>query len=248
MLNVLIVDDEPLALDVLETYISQMPDLTLVKRCSNAIEANEALKAHNIDLMFLDIQMPQLTGIDFVKTLVRPPMIVFTTAYPNYAIQGFDLNALDYLLKPISLERFMKAVNKAVEQSDLQHRELPATNGLAATTPANDALDFFFVKADKKLVKVNFEDIIYIEGLKDYVIIRLINGRVITLQTMKSLEDRLPNGRFKRIHRSYIVALDKITAIEGNMVEVSEKNIPKLLPIGKNYRDELLELIEKNRL
>ncbi len=248
MLNVLIVDDEPLALDVLETYIAQMPELTLVKRCSNAIEANEALKAHDIDLMFLDIQMPQLTGIDFVKTLVRPPMIVFTTAYPNYAIQGFDLNALDYLLKPISLERFMKAVNKAVEQSDLQHRELAPSNGIAATTPANDALDFFFVKADKKLVKVNFEDIIYIEGLKDYVIIRLINGRVITLQTMKSLEDRLPNGRFKRIHRSYIVAMDKITAIEGNMVEVSEKNIPKLLPIGKNYRDDLLDLIEKNRL
>lgn len=248
MLNVLIVDDEPLALDVLETYIGQMPDLNLVKSCSNAIEANEALKISDIDLMFLDIQMPQLTGIDFVKTLVRPPMIVFTTAYPNYAIQGFDLNALDYLLKPISLERFMKAVNKAVEQSELQHRELPATNGVAANTSANDALDFFFVKADKKLVKVNFEDIIYIEGLKDYVIIRLINGRVITLQTMKSLEDRLPNGRFKRIHRSYIVAMDKITAIEGNMVEVSEKNIPKLLPIGKNYRDELLELIERNRL
>jgi DNA-binding LytR/AlgR family response regulator len=247
MLNVLIVDDEPLALDVLETYIAQMPELRLVKRCSNALEANDALKDQAIDLMFLDIQMPQLTGIDFVKTLTRPPMVVFTTAYPNYAIQGFDLNALDYLLKPISLERFMKAVNKAVEQAELQHREIPATNGVAHT-PANDGLDFFFVKADKKLVKVNFEDIIYIEGLKDYVIIRLLNGRVITLQTMKSLEDRLPNGRFKRIHRSYIVAMDKITAIEGNMVEVLEKDKPKLLPIGKNYRDELLEMIDRNRL
>lgn len=247
MLNVLIVDDEPLALDVLETYISQMPELNLVKRCSNAIEANEALKTNDIDLMFLDIQMPQLTGIDFVKTLTRPPMIVFTTAYPNYAIQGFDLNALDYLLKPISMERFMKAVNKAVDQSELTHREVPPSNG-AAATPSNDGLDFFFVKADKKLVKVNFEDIIYIEGLKDYVIIRLLNGRVITLQTMKSLEDRLPKGRFKRIHRSYIVAMDKITAIEGNMVEVQEKDKPKLLPIGKNYRDDLLDMIEKNRL
>ncbi|MEI6408520.1 MAG: LytTR family DNA-binding domain-containing protein [Bacteroidota bacterium] len=247
MLNVLIVDDEPLALDVLETYIAQMPELRLVKRCSNALEANEAIKSNEVDLMFLDIQMPQLTGIDFVKTLTRPPMIVFTTAYPNYAIQGFDLNALDYLLKPISIERFMKAVNKAVEQSDLMHREVPPANG-AATTPSNDGLDFFFVKADKKLVKVNFEDIIYIEGLKDYVIIRLMNGRVITLQTMKSLEDRLPHGRFKRIHRSYIVAMDKITAIEGNMVEVQEKAQAKLLPIGKNYRDDLLEMIEKNRL
>ncbi|MBK6930993.1 MAG: response regulator transcription factor [Saprospirales bacterium] len=240
MLNVLIVDDEPLALDVLETYISQMPDLRLIQRCTNALEANDALKNHQIDLMFLDIQMPQLTGIDFVKTLTKPPMIVFTTAYPNYAIQGFDLNALDYMLKPISLERFMKAVNKALEQAELLQRE--------NNTAASDGMDFFFVKADKKLVKVNFEDIIYIEGLKDYVIIRLHQGRVITLQTMKSLEDKLPFGRFKRIHRSYIVAMDKITAIEGNMVEVLEKDKPKLLPIGKNYRDELLVLIEKNRL
>ena len=244
MLKVIIVDDEPLALDVLETYISQMQQLELVKRCSNALEANEALKSHQVDLMFLDIQMPQLTGVDFVKTLQNPPMVIFTTAYPNYAIQGFDLNALDYLLKPISLDRFMKAVNKAIEHKELsQHEHAPA-----ASSANNEGLDFFFVKADKKLVKVNFEDIIYIEGLKDYVIIRLLNGRVITLQTMKSLEDRLPKNYFKRIHRSYIVALDKIMAIEGNMVEVQEKDRPKLLPIGKNYRDELLDLIEKNRL
>lgn len=241
MLNVLIVDDEPLALDVLETYIEQMPDLHLVQRCSNALEANEALKNHDIDLMFLDIQMPQLTGIDFVKTLTKPPMVVFTTAYANYAIQGFDLNALDYLLKPISLERFMKAVNKAIDQAELIEREIQGPAGIESS-------EFFFVKADKKLIKVNFDDILYIEGLKDYVIIRLKTSRVITLQTMKSLEEKLPQGRFKRIHRSYIVGMDKILAIEGNMVEVMEKDRPKLLPIGKNYRDELLELIDKNRL
>jgi DNA-binding LytR/AlgR family response regulator len=244
MLKVIIVDDEPLALDVLETYISKMSQLVLVQRCSNALEANEALKTHDVDLMFLDIQMPQLTGVDFVKTLSNPPMVVFTTAFPNYAIQGFELNALDYLLKPISLDRFMKAVNKAVEQSELAHQD----HAPVIQTVLNDGLDFFFVKADKKLVKVNFEDILYIEGLKDYVIIRLLNGRVITLQTMKSLEDRLPRTRFRRIHRSYIVAVDKIMAIEGNMVEVQEKERPKLLPIGKNYRDDLLEMIEKNRL
>ncbi|MCB0523104.1 MAG: LytTR family DNA-binding domain-containing protein [Saprospiraceae bacterium] len=243
MLKVIIVDDEPLALDVLETYISQMPQLELVQRCSNALEANDALKNNDIDLMFLDIQMPQLTGVDFVKTLSHPPMVVFTTAYPNYAIQGFDLNALDYLLKPISLERFMKAVNKALEQAELAQQE-----NAGAPTAFNDGLDFFFVKADKKLVKVNFDDILYIEGLKDYVIIRLHAGRVITLQTMKSLEERLPSSKFKRIHRSYIVGLDKIMAIEGNMVEVVEKDRPKLLPIGKNYREDLLVLIEKNRL
>ena len=208
MLNVLIVDDEPLALDVLETYISQMAELHLVKRCSNALEANEALKSNDIDLMFLDIQMPQLTGIDFVKTLSKPPMVVFTTAYPNYAIQGFDLNALDYLLKPISLERFVKAVNKAVEHANISHRDGTQIQA------SSDSLEFFFVKADKKLVKVNFDDIIYIEGLKDYVIIRLVQGRVITLQTMKSLEDKLPQGRFKRIHRSYILNIERIVRVE----------------------------------
>lgn len=242
MLNVLIVDDEPLALDVLETYIAQMPELKLVKRCTNALEANEVLKSESIDLMFIDIQMPQLTGIDFVKTLTDPPMVVFTTAYPNYAIQGFDLNALDYLLKPISLERFMKAVNRAVEHHEAMNRD-------ASVVPVNDNnAEFFFVKADKKLIKVNFDEIIYIEGLKDYVIIRLLNTRVITLQTMKSLEDRLPSDKFRRIHRSFIVAMDKIIAIDGSLVEVMEKDKPKSLPIGKNYRDELLELIEKNRL
>lgn len=246
MLNVLIVDDEPLALDVLETYINQMPELRLVKRCSNALEANEALQSNKIDLMFLDIQMPQLTGIDFVKTLVDPPMIVFTTAYPNYAIQGFDLNALDYLLKPISLERFMKAVNKAVEHHEAMHRDNSAP--AASEQQLDDSTDFFFVKADKKLVKVNFNDIVYIEGLKDYVIIRLVHTRVITLQTMKSLEDRLPANKFRRIHRSFIVAMDKILAVDGSLVEVMEKDKPKSLPIGKNYRDELLEMIEKKRL
>ncbi len=247
MLNVLIVDDEPLALDVLETYIGQMPELKLVRRCTNALEANEALKSQEIDLMFIDIQMPQLTGIDFVRTLSDPPMVVFTTAYPNYAIQGFDLNALDYLLKPISLERFMKAVNRAVEHHEATHRE-GSGSGSNSTASADDGADFFFVKADKKLVKVNFDDIIYIEGLKDYVIIKLLNTRVITLQTMKSLEDRLPHNKFRRIHRSFIVAMDKIMAIDGSLVEVMEKDKPKSLPIGKNYRDDLLELIEKNRL
>lgn len=243
MINVIIVDDEPLAQDVLETYIEKIPELRLVEKCSNALEANEALKNHDIDLMFLDIQMPQLTRIDFLKALSNPPLVVFTTAYPNYAIEGFELNALDYLLKPISLERFMKAVNKAVDQIELHRRDEQA-----GAEGDQEEPDFIFVKADKKLVKVNYPDIIYIEGLKDYVIIRMENSRVITLQTMKSLEEKLPPANFKRIHRSYIVNIDKIGAIVGNMVEVIEKNQAKHLPIGKNYRDELLELINKNRL
>ncbi|NUO02907.1 MAG: response regulator transcription factor [Saprospiraceae bacterium] len=246
MINVIIVDDEPLAQDVLETYIEKIPELNLVQKCNNAFEANEALKNGNIDLMFLDIQMPQLTGIDFLKTLNRPPLVIFTTAYSNYAIEGFELNALDYLLKPISMERFLKAVNKAMDQLDLQQRDkAPAQVSQGAP---EEKIEFIFVKADKKLVKVNFEEIIYIEGLKDYVIIRTDKGRIITLQTMKSLEDKLPVSQFKRIHRSYIVNISKINAIVGNMVEVLEKNVAKHLPVGKNYRDELLEIVNKNRL
>ena len=242
MINTIIVDDEPLAQDVLETYIEKIPEFNLVQKCSNALEANEALKNNDIDLMFLDIQMPQLTGIDFLKTLSKPPLVIFTTAYPNHAIEGFELNALDYLLKPISLDRFIKAANKAIEQMDLLNKE-SATGADAGGNP-----DFIFVKADKKLVKINYSDILYIEGLKDYVIIRMDKGRVITLQTMKSLEEKLPTKNFKRIHRSFIVNLDKINAILGNMVEVFEKGQAKHLRVGKNYRDDLLAIINKNRL
>lgn len=238
MIKVLIVDDEPLAQDILETYIEQMPDITLSGKCSNAIEATSFLNDHNVDVILLDIQMPQLTGIQFVKSLNNPPLIVFTTAYPNYALEGFELDAVDYLLKPISMERFLKAMNKVrthLGHSPGSHRQ------------DNDD-DYFFVKADKKLVKVKFSDILYIEGLKDYVIIRMEEGRVITLQTMKSLEDKLPSAKFMRIHRSYIVAIDKIHALVGNMVEVQEKGQIKHLPVGKNYRDDLLELINESKL
>ena len=244
MINVIIVDDEPLAQDVLETYIEKIAELNLVQKCSNALEANEALKTHDIDLMFLDIQMPQLTGIDFLKTLSKPPLVIFTTAYPNYAIEGFELNALDYLLKPISLERFMKAVNKAMDRIDLERKDSAAE----IVDAGGENLDYIFVKADKKLIKVNYSDIIYIEGLKDYVIIRMDKNRIITLQTMKSLEEKLPSHIFKRIHRSYIINIEKINAIVGNMVEVVEKGQPKHLPIGKNYREDLLAIINKNRL
>lgn len=237
-MNVIIVDDEPLALEVLETYVGQIPDLNLVAMCNNALEADEALRNNEVDLMFLDIQMPQITGIEFLKSLEKPPLAIFTTAYSEYAVEGFELNAVDYLVKPISLDRFMKAVNKA--------REKHLANSPAPKTLEDS--DFMFVKADKKLVKLNFDDIIFIEGLKDYVIIQHGNTRTITLQTMKSLEAKLPAQKFKRIHRSYIVNLGLINAVLGNMVEVTQKGAPKHLPVGKNYRDELLKIINQNRL
>ena len=237
MIKAIIVDDEPLALDVLESYIAQLPELELVARCENALEAREVLKEHDVDLMFLDINMPQLTGIDFLKTLSVKPNFIFTTAHPYYAVEGFELNAIDYLMKPIPLERFMKAVNKVI---DMQVGETSA--------PEKKKENFIFVKADKKLIKVNFDDILYIEGLKDYVIIRQKEGRVITLHTMKSLESKLPDHIFKRIHRSYIVNIGAIDAIVGNMIELKEKSQVKHIPIGKNYREELLKVINKNRL
>jgi len=243
MINVLIVDDEPLAQDVLETHISKLPELNLIQKCSNALEANDALRNHDIDLIFLDIQMPQLTGIEFLRTLSNPPLVIFTTAYPNYAVEGFELNAVDYLLKPISLDRFVKGVNKAAEQLKMKKG-----NTVSTVESTAEATDYIFVKADKKLIKVNYADIVYIEGLKDYVIIRMDNNRIVTLQTMKSLESKLPAHLFKRIHRSYIVGIEKINAVVGNMVEVTEKGQPKHLPVGKNYRDELLAIVNENKL
>ena len=234
-MNVIIVDDEPLALEVIETYLSNFPELKLLAKCANAIEAYEALENHNIDLMFLDIQMPQISGIDFLKSLKNPPKVIFCTAFPNYALEGFELNVVDYLLKPFSLDRFTKAVQK--------FKEIYNKNDKALSTEA--ALpDYIFVKADKKLIKVHFEDIFFVEGLKDYVMLHTPTGRIVTLQTMKSLEEKLPSDTFIRIHRSYIVNLKLIELLESNAVIVNKKKIP----IGKNYKDELFNVINQKRL
>ena len=238
MINVIIVEDEPLAQEILESYIAKLPQLNLVATCSNAIEGGAALKEHDVDLIFLDIHMPQITGIEFLKSLSNPPLAIFTTALPNHAVEGFELDAVDYLVKPIPLDRFMKAISKA---EDILGRE---NNNVLA----NDGEDFIFVKSDKKLIKIKYDDIIYIEGLKDYVIIRMANSKVITLQTMKSLEAKLPDNLFKRIHRSYIVAIDKIDALVGNSIEVTERGAPKIIPVGKNYKDQILSIINSKRI
>lgn len=241
MIKVLIVDDEPLAQDVIETYVHKVPELQLVGTCKNAIEASSKLKNESVDLIFLDIQMPQLSGIDFLKSLTKKPLVIITTAFSDYAVEGFELNVVDYLLKPISFNRFLLAINRIIDS------KAPSVNE-AISKESNNKDSYFFVKADKKMVKINHADILYIEGLKDYVIIKLAKTRLVTLQTMKSLEDKLPSEIFKRIHRSYIVNLDKLEAIVGNTVEVREGEQQIKLPIGKNYKDELITLINKNRL
>jgi DNA-binding LytR/AlgR family response regulator len=237
MIKVLFVDDEPLALEILENYALRLPEIIVVGKASNAIEAQHILENNEIDLIFLDIQMPQITGLDWLRSLRNPPLTIITTAFPDYALEGYDLNVVDYLLKPIAFDRFFKALNKAKEQ-------------VKRTEPANtaNAESFIYVKADKKLVRVNFSEVVYIEGLKDYVIIRLEGDRIITLQTMKSLEEKLPSGIFKRIHRSYIINIDRIKALDSNGVEVMLKDQIKLLPIGKNYRDEIQAIVEDRRI
>ncbi len=241
MIKAIIVDDEPLAIEILETHCANIADLEVQSTFNNAIDASTYLSNHQVDLMFLDIQMPQLTGLEFLKSLANPPKVIFTTAYSEYALDGFELNALDYLLKPISFDRFFKAVNK--------YRSVSGSSSTsdAGSNNENEA-DFMFVKADKKLVKINFDDILYIEGLKDYVIIRSADKRVITLQTMKSLNEKLPDSRFMRIHRSYIMNTDKIEALMGNMVEVTERGEKKHIPVGKNYREDLLARINENKI
>ncbi len=239
-MNAIIVDDEPLAQEVLETYITQVPEVTLVGKATNAVEANTLLQAGSVDLMFLDVQMPLLNGIEFLRSLDKPPLVILTTAYSEFAVDAFALNAIDYLMKPVALDRFMKAVNKAVN--------VKAGNERQAEAGEHADRDYIFVKADKKLVKVEFDEVVYIEGLKDYVIIRNDETRVITLQTMKSLEEKLPAAKFRRVHRSYIVNLEKVEAVEGSALEVTVKGQQKTIPIGKNYREALLEHINEMRL
>ena len=187
--------------------------------------------------MFLDIQMPQMTGIELMKSLTNPPKVIFTTAYAEYAVEGFELSAVDYLLKPIAFDRFLKAVNKA--------KDALGNEGGAQVTTSED---FFFVKADKKLIKIHFSEMLYVEGLKDYVIIKKEEGRVIALQTMKSLESKLPSDMFMRVHRSYIVNIQQIKAVVGNTIEIIESGAPKHIPIGKNYKEDLIKIIEENKL
>ena len=235
MIRTIIVDDEPLALEILQTYIEQLDDVELVGSCNNAFEANKLLQTEEVDLLITDIQMPQLTGIELVKSLKNPPLVIFSTAYENYAVEGFELEAVDYLLKPIPMDRFMKAINKASEL-------------LVSKNPKTDDDDYFFVKADKKLIKLAHDEILYIEGLKDYVIIKKIDGRVVSLQTMKSLEEKLPDETFLRIHRSYIINLKKIHAVMGNVVEMEVDGKMKHIPVGKSYRDRLNSIIDENKL
>lgn len=229
MLKCIIVDDEPLAQEVLENYVQRIGgELHLVKKCSNALDAFQSLHDEKIDLLFLDIQMPVIDGLSFLKSLKNPPAVILTTAYPNHAIEGFELDVVDYLLKPISFERFLKAVNKVMDQRK-------------AIINGEDMTDYMFVKVDSKLVKVNYADIVYIEGMKDYLKIFVKERPLVVHQTMKKIEDLLPRNKFIRVHKSYIVSINAVNSIVGNFIEINGKEIP----IGANYKDHLIKLVFK---
>ena len=242
MIRCIAVDDEKLALDLLEDDISKVPFLQLVKKCRNGIEALEVLQNEQIDLIFLDIQMPDVSGIQFLKSLPDKPLVIFTTAYEKYAVEGFELDVVDYLLKPYSFERFLKAVNKVPE-----HRRMAAKSQPPTVYPEDPAISsqYIFVKSDYKLVKIEIAEIQYIESLKDYVRIFAGNKSVITLSSMKSIEEKLVGPEFVRVHRGFMVNIRKINYIHKNFVQIGEKEIP----IGDNFRENFLQIInKKNRI
>ncbi len=220
----LVVEDEPLAQNVLKKYIAEHPLLDLAAVCGDATEAQQWLARHPAAIVFLDINLPRLSGISFLKSLSRPPLVIFTTAYPEYAVEGFELDAVDYLVKPFSFERFLKAVNKALEKLE---RQEPG----GGPAPVSS----IFIKADKKVYKVNLSDILYIEALDDYVKVVTTQGHYLVHDTLKSLLEELPAGQFWRVHKSYIIAGTKIVFIEGNYVRIGDRDIP----IGASYREEV---------
>ena len=241
-MNCIIVDDEILAQQVLEEYIKTIPFIKLIGKCSNAFEAYEMLRTQKVDLIFLDIRMPNVSGIDFIKTLDQKPLFIFATAAAEHAVEAFNLNAIDYLLKPFPFERFLKAVNKAYEIYNFRNEK----KGQQIEMPDHRRNEgFILVKSEYQTQRVDLNDITYIEGLKDYIKIFLISGKpVVTLNSLKNMAERLPSGMFLRVHKSYIVSINKINSIVRNRIIIGEKWIP----IGEIHKSAFYETIQKHDL
>ncbi|HVU58252.1 MAG TPA: LytTR family DNA-binding domain-containing protein [Puia sp.] len=230
IITCLAVDDEPPALDVVTRYIGAVPQLRLAGACANAVQALSMLQQYPIDLLFLDIQMPQILGTQFLRTLKNPPKVIFTTAYRKFAVEGFELDAVDYLLKPITFQRFLKAVNKIMDLP-LQETPLPPAK--------NGSPEFIHIRADRKIQKIAIDDIIYIESLRDYCKIVTPSKKIITRQPISSIENSLPADSFIRIHRSYLVSIRKIESYTPEFVEMAQQQ----LPIGRMYRLSFLSAL-----
>jgi DNA-binding LytR/AlgR family response regulator len=222
----MIVEDEPVSQEILKKFIGDYPPLELLAVCNNAIEANDKLRMQSPELIFLDINMPKISGIDFYRSLSNPPSVIFTTAYPEYAVSGFEVNAVDYLVKPFPFERFLKAMNKV--QDLMKLRDKPAA-------------DFILLQADKKMHKVNYSDILFVEAMGDYVKVFTVEKMLVVHHTLQKLQELLPLGNFTRIHKSYIIALERIDYLEGNMVVLHKHQIP----IGQTYRTDFLAGLHK---
>lgn len=226
----IIIDDEPLARNVIREYARKLPSLNIVGECNDAICAHQIMQNNMVDLLFLDINMPKLSGIDFLKTLINPPLVILTTAYSEYAMEGFELNVTDYLKKPFSFERFCKAFFKAEELISLKNL---ANNNSIQIEKSNN---FIFIKSDKKTIKINIPDIFYIEGLGDYIKIYFSDKKIVSNLSMKKIENLLPKDDFYRIHKSFIISINKIDSIEGNLVKINNTK----LPIGNSFRQNFM--------
>lgn len=236
-LRTIAIDDEPLALRLVSDYVSKTPFLELVGAFDNPLDAVDFLSNNGADLIFVDIQMPDLTGIEFARSLESAPKIIFTTAYEKYALEGFKLNAIDYLLKPFSYEEFLKAAQKARKQTELE-------NGIPQSIEANNR--FLFLKSEYKIRRINFNDILYIEGLKDYIKVYTVgeDKPVLSLSSMKALEQKLPEDKFMRVHRSFIVNLERIEVIERSRIIFGKTYIP----VSDQYKDKFQEYLDQNFL
>ena len=239
MIKCIVVDDEPLAREGLSNYVKEVGFLELKATCENPIELTNLLNIHQIDLLFLDIQMPKMNGLDFLKTIQNPPIVILTTAFPTYALEGFQLNALDYLLKPITFDRFLKSANKAKSYFDLIAK---AENVNAPKE--NDIIDHCFIKCGNKLEKIFFDDILYAEGMQNYVTIHTKKGKYMTLLSLKNLEENLDDRLFIRVHKSYIISINKIEAIESNEIFIQSHKVP----ISRNYREQVMQQVVANKL
>ncbi|XWN36593.1 MAG: LytTR family DNA-binding domain-containing protein [Balneola sp.] len=234
-LSCFIIDDEPLAIEVIESHVSKIDGLEVKATFQNAVKAFQALRETEVDILFLDIQMPRLTGIEFLRMMKNPPKVVFTTAYREYALEGFELDVVDYLLKPISFNRFLKAVDKVFDLNT-------AGNSSASSIEDDNSKHFVFVPVDKKNVKICLNEIVYIESKRDYVLIKTLNKEVVTHQTLTYMEERLPKPSFMRVHRSFIINTHMIESWSNNEIELPDIQIP----IGRTYKREALKVLNSS--
>lgn len=232
-LNCLIIDDEPLARKGISEYVREVDFLQSAGECTSAAEAASIMAAHQIDLLLLDIQLPRLSGIDFLKTLTRPPMAIFTTAFSEYALEGYSLDVIDYLVKPIPFDRFLKAVQKAHDFHQMRQRDLPTASP-----------DYFFVKSNGKYERVAFSDILYVESMQNYVLIHLPGQKLIVYMTLAGLEAQLPPRRFMKVHKSFVVSIEQVNAIENNEIIIRQARIP----VSRTLKDDVMKRILGNNL